>query len=323
MRGNREAADKRTVRLRQNAPRNMTSGTNNLRGAVIMIVAVGSLSLLDAGLKTLSADFQPLQVAALRAMASLPFVLLWVAFRGGLRQLLRIRLPLHLLRAALGIFMLFAFVYGVRTLPLSEAYSIFFVAPLLITAFAAMVLRERVGWRRWLAIGVGLGAVVFMLNPTGEGVISRAGLAVFLAAIGYAISAITVRVLGRTDTTESMVFWLMFLIALGAGLMSLPDWKPIQPQHWIVIAGIAVTGSIGQWAITEAFRIAESSFIAPLEYTALAWGAGLDFVVWQTTPGPRALIGAAVTIGSGLYLMRRERARWKPVEVASGEDAVV
>ena len=300
----------------------MASGTNNIRGAIVMVVAVGSLSLLDAGMKTLSAAYPPLQVAALRGMASLPFVLLWVAFRGGLPQLLRVRFPLHLLRAALGIFMLVAFVYGVRTLPLSEAYSIFFVAPLLITAFAALVLRERVGWQRWLAIAVGLGAVVFMLNPSGQGMISRAGLAIFLAAIGYAVSAITVRVLGRTDTTESMVFWLMFLVALGAGLMSIPQWKAIETQHWIVIAGIAVTGSVGQWAITEAFRIAEASFIAPLEYTALAWGAGLDLVLWQTTPGPRALIGAAVIIASGLYLMRREKARWKPVEVASGEDAV-
>lgn len=301
----------------------MTSGTNNIRGAIVMIVAVGSLSLLDAGMKTLSAAYPPLQVAALRGMASLPFVLLWVMFRGGLSQLFRVRLPLHLLRAALGIFMLVAFVYGVRSLPLSEAYSIFFVAPLLITAFAALVLRERVGWQRWLAIAVGLGAVVFMLNPSGEGMISRAGLAIFLAAVGYAISAITVRVLGRTDTTESMVFWLMFLVAVGAGLLSVPQWKPIETQHWIVIAGIAVTGSIGQWAITEAFRIAEASFIAPLEYTALAWGAGLDFVLWQTTPGPRTLIGAAVIIASGLYLMRREKAHWKPVEVASGEDAVI
>lgn len=301
----------------------MSPDTHNLRGAVIMIVAVGSLTLLDAGMKTLSASYAPLQVAALRGLASLPFVLLWVAFRGGFRQLLRVRLPLHLLRGALGIFMLVAFVYGVRTLPLSEAYSIFFVAPLLITVFAALLLRERVGWRRWVAIGVGLAAVVFVLNPSGAGMISKAGVAILLAAIGYAISAITVRVLGRTDSTESMVFWLMFFVAAGAGLLSLPEWRPIAPQHWIVIAGIAVTGSIGQWAITEAFRIAESSFIAPLEYTALAWGAGLDFLLWQAVPSARALIGAAVIIASGLYLMRRERAQWKPVEVASGEDAVI
>jgi drug/metabolite transporter (DMT)-like permease len=303
--------------------RDMTPESNNVRGAAVMIVAVGSLSLLDAGMKTLSSSYPPMQVAALRGLASLPFVLLWIAFRGGLPQLLKVRFPLHILRAALGIFMLAAFVYGVRALPLSEAYSIFFVAPLLITAFAAAFLRERVGWRRWLAIGVGLGAVVFILNPSGAGVISRAGLAIFLAATGYAISAITVRVLGRTDSTESMVFWLMFLVAIGAGLLSLPVWKPIEPQHWIVIAGIAVTGSIGQWAITEAFRVAEASFIAPFEYTALAWGAGLDFLLWQTTPGPRTLIGAAVIIGSGLYLMRRERPDWKKVEAAAGEDAVI
>lgn len=303
--------------------RAMTTTGSNFRGGVVMIIAVGSLSLLDAGMKTLSASYPPLQVAALRAMASLPFVLLWVAFRGGLPQLLRVRFPLHLVRGALGIFMLAAFVYGVRTLPLSEAYSIFFVAPLLITVFAAMLLRERVGRGRWVAIAVGLGAVVFVLHPSGAGMISPAGLAVFLAAVGYAISAITVRVLGRTDSTESMVFWLMFLVAAGAGALSAASWTPVETQHWLVIAGIAVTGSIGQWALTEAFRVAEASFIAPFEYTALAWGVGLDLVLWQVMPATRTLIGAAVIIASGVYLMRGERAEWKAVEAATGEDAVL
>lgn len=289
----------------------------------MMIVAVGSLSLLDAGMKVLSSSYAPLQVAALRGMASLPFVLLWVALTGGFRQLFRIRLPLHLLRGALGIFMLVAFVYAVRVLPLSEAYSIFFVAPLLITAFAVPFLGERVGWRRWAAIGVGLGAVLYVMHPTGAGVITTAGLAVFLAAVGYALSAITVRVLGRTDSTQSMVFWLMFFVATGAGLLSLPSWKPIEPRHWIVIAGIAVTGSIGQWAITEAFSMAEASFIAPFEYTALAWGVVLDLVLWQTVPGARTLIGATVIIASGVYLIRSERAEWKALEAAAGDDAVI
>ena len=286
----------------------MTKRSDNFRAGMVMIGAVGSLSLLDAGMKTLSSAYPPLQVAALRGLASIPFVLVWVSFAGGFRQLLRVRFALHLFRAALGILMLAGFVYGVRRLPLSEAYAIFFVAPLLITAFAVVILNERVGWRRWAAIGVGLGGVLIVLRPSGSGVITAAGVAVLLAAVGYALSAITVRVLGRTDSTQSMVFWLMLMVGMGAGLLALPQWRPIEPRHWIVIAGIAVTGSVGQWAITEAFRMGEASFIAPFEYTALAWGVGLDWILWQTVPGIRTFAGALVIIASGIYLMRRERA---------------
>ena len=294
---------------------------DNVRGGAVMMVAVGSLSLLDAGMKTLSSSYPPLQVAAMRGLASLPFVLLWVAWSGGFRQLVSVRFPLHLLRAVLGIIMLTSFVYGVRELPLSEAYSIFFVAPLLITAFAVPILGERVGMRRWIAIAIGMAGVVFILRPTATGVATTAGLAVLLGAVGYALSAITVRILGRTDSTQSMVFWLMLLVGGGAGLLALPRWQPVESRHWIVIAGIALTGSIGQWAITEAFRIGEASFIAPFEYTVLVWGVGLDWILWRVTPGLTTLAGAAIVIASGIYLMRRERAEWKAKAMA--EDTLV
>jgi hypothetical protein len=81
-----------------------------------------------------------------------------------------------------------------------------------------------------------------------------AGLAVLVCAASYAASAITVRILGKTDSTPSMVFWVMLVIAVGAGLLAIPDWRPIQPEHWKVIGAVALTGSLGQWALTEAFR---------------------------------------------------------------------
>jgi drug/metabolite transporter (DMT)-like permease len=133
------------------------------------------------------------------------------------------------------------------------------------------------------------------------------GLAVLACAIGYAFSAVIVRILGRTDSTEAMMFWLALMLGAGAGLIALPNWRPIQPDHWRVLAGVAVAGSLGQFAITEAFRLGESSLIAPFEYTALAWGVGLDWFVWKALPGAVTFIGAAVIIASGIYLVRRER----------------
>lgn len=280
----------------------------NIKATGIMIVGVASFSFMDAGLKILSTHYPPMQVTAIRGLSSLPIIVGWVALSGGFGQLVRVRFPLHFARGVLGIAMLAAFTYALRHLPLSEAYSIFFVAPLLITAFAVPILGERVGWRRWIAIGVGLCGVLIVLRPTGAGVMTLAGFGVLFAAAGYALSAIAVRILGRTDTTESMVFWLMAIIGVGAALLAFPQWKPIGSEHWLVIAGLALSGTLGQWAITEAFRRGEASFIAPFEYTALAWGAGLDWMLWKKVPGTPTFIGAAVVIASGIYLIRRERA---------------
>ena len=238
---------------------------------------------------------------------TLPIATAWVWAQGGFGQLRRVRFGLHLLRAALGIMMLATFTFGLRHLPLSEAYAIFFVAPLLITAFAALILHERVGLQRWVAIAVGFAGMLIVLRPTGSGALTLSGLAILACAVGYALSAIIVRILGRTDTTPSMVFWLMLLISIGATALALPAWRPIDPAHWPVIAGVGLTGSLGQWAITEAFRRGEASFIAPLEYTALIWGLALDWSIWRTLPAPITWLGAAVIIASGIFLIRRER----------------
>lgn len=279
----------------------------NVRAAIYMLVAVGSFSVMDACIKAISNHYAPVQIASIRGLSSLPIVLFWVAFSGGFAQLLRVRFSLHLLRGALGIMMLAAFAFSLRTLPLSAAYSIFFVAPLLITAFAVPILGEKVGWRRWTAIVVGLCGVLIVLRPGATSVNIVAGLAVLASATGYAISAITVRVLGRTDSTVSMVFWLMLLMGTGAAVIAAPAWTPIRATDLAAIGGIAVSGSLGQWAITEAFSRGESSFVAPFEYTAIAWGVGIDLMIWGRIPTAITFVGSAVIIASGLYLIRREK----------------
>lgn len=286
----------------------VNGATHRARAVFMMLAAVGLFSLMDAGLKLLSAHYPPFQVSALRGAASLPFVLLWVAASGAHRSLLRVRWPLHLLRGALGVMMMAAFVYGVRRLPLSTTYALFFVAPLLITALSVPVLGEKVGPRRWTAIAIGLFGVLVVLRPTGEGLASLAGLAVLLAAFGYAVSAITVRVLARTDSNAAMVVWLLALLALGALALAWPTWVPLRAEHVWLIAGVGLAGALGQYAITEAFRVGEASMVAPLEYTALLWGVGLDLTLWGVLPDAITWLGAAIIVASGLYLLQRERA---------------
>lgn len=187
--------------------------------ALRMLVAVGCFALMDAGLKLLSARYPPFQVASLRGMASLPLVLAWALATVGPGRLLRVRWPLHLLRGALGVVMMVAFVYALRTLPLSTAYTLFFVAPMMITALS---------------------------------------------------------------------------VPVAAGDLGL-------------IAGVGVAGALGQYFVTEAFRLGEASSIAPLEYTALLWGVLLDFGLWHVLPDGVTWVGAGIIVTSGLYLLHRER----------------
>ena len=134
-----------------------------------------------------------------------------------------------------------------------------------------------------------------------------AGLSVVAAAFGYSVSAITVRVLGRTDSTQSMVFWVLTLMGVGAAALGAPGWVPIERGDWLLIAAVGVVGGLGQFAITEAFRRAEASVIAPIEYTALFWSINFDAWVWGAMPDAMTWLGAAVIVASGLYLIRHER----------------
>jgi drug/metabolite transporter (DMT)-like permease len=202
--------------------------------------------------------------------------------------------------------MLSLFAFALRKLPLAEAYAIFFIAPLLITLLSGPVLGERVGAARWLAIAVGLLGVLVVLRPTGTGMFTLAGGAVLLAAACYSISAVTVRIVNRSDSLESQVFWLMAMVALGAGALAWPNWTPVRMADAWVLCGVAVSGFGGQLAITQAFRHGEASAIAPFEYSALAWGLAIDWLVWRTLPDAWMLAGAAIIVASGIYLVRHE-----------------
>jgi len=281
--------------------------SENARGIGWMLAAVAALSAMDATMKALSARYPPLEVAALRGGACLPIVVVWVLVQGGFRQLLRVRWALQLGRGALGIVMLVAFVTAVHALPLAEAYSIFFVAPLLITAMSRF-LGERVDARRWAAIGAGFLGVLVVLRPTGAGALTLAGLAAIASAACYAVAAILVRVIARTDSTLSMVFWFLAVVTAGAGALAAPHWVPVARGDLPLLGALAVSGAIGQFALTEAFRRGEASVLAPFEYTALAWGLVFDWLVWSTRPDAPMLAGAALVVGAGVYLVRRERA---------------
>ncbi len=280
--------------------------TNSLRGIALMLLSVAVFSVMDALLKVLAGHYAPMQVAFLRGVTSLPFVLAPILLRGRIGRLRIVNLKLHLFRGALGVLMLCSFIFAVRESSLATTYSIFMCAPLVVAALSVPMLGETVGRHRWAAICVGLAGVLLMLRPAGGSWISIGSLAAVVAALCYSLAVVTLRVLSRTDTNESMVFWLMAMLSVGAGLLSIPGWRPLLQPDWPLLLGLGLAGAIGQYLITEAFRSAPVSVLTPLEYTALVWGVVLDFSIWHVLPGAATLLGGAIVVGAGLYLIRRE-----------------
>jgi drug/metabolite transporter (DMT)-like permease len=273
-----------------------------------MLAAVAAFSFMDALLKLLAARYPPMQVAALRGAASLPFTLVPVLLAGRLGDLRPRRWRMHLLRGLLSVVVLGGFIYAVRVLSLANAYAVFLSAPLLVAALSVPVLKERINWRNWLAIFVGLGGVLIVLRPSASGLNTLGALAALLAATAYAFSALAVRVLTRTDTTVSVVFWTIGLMTLFTGGIATPGWVPIESAHWKWLLAMGLLAAIAQYLLTEAFRSAPPSIVTPFEYTALLWGIGIDRVVWQVSPSARMCCGGALVIASGLYLIWHARA---------------
>jgi drug/metabolite transporter (DMT)-like permease len=286
-----------------------TPRSGRLRAIALMLMAVAAFAGMDAMLKGFSEHYPPMEIAFWRGLASLPFMALPALIRGRYRDLVPHRFGMHLLRGILMVVMLGGFIYGVRTLSLASTYSIFLAEPLIVTALAVPLLGDRVGWRNWVAISIGLVGVVVILRPSASGLVTLGAVAAFISATAYALSVIALRVITRTDTTTSVVVWTVGLMTLITGLLAVPDWMPLAREHWKWLAALGVFGAIGQHLLTEAFRSAPPSIVAPFEYTALLWGIAIDRVVWGVLPATRVYVGGSIVIASGLYLIWHERSQ--------------
>ncbi|MCY7307090.1 MAG: DMT family transporter [Rhodoferax sp.] len=289
--------------------------SGNLRSIVFMLCTVAMFSCMDAMLKVLSGAYPAAQVTAMRGWASMPLVCLYIAWRGEFNLVFsaRLRWRLHLLRAVFGIMTMVLFVVGLKTMGLAEAYTLSFVAPMVITLLAVPMLRERVFPRHWFAITAGLVGVVVALRPNHSGFLTVGALAVLAAAVTYATGSVLGRIISRTDPAVSLVFWSTASLAVGGSLLNCGYWRDVRPENLQVLLGVAVTGFLAQVAISEAFRHGQASAVAPFEYSALAWAIALDWLFWHAVPDLYTLTGAAIIIASGIYLIRRESPGRVPV----------
>ena len=277
----------------------------NLRGIVAMLLAVSCFGVMDASLKLLSPHYPPLQVVGMRGWASLPLICLWLALRPGRARLLEVRWGLHLLRAGIGILMLAGFTYALRDLPLAEAYAIFFVAPLMITALSVPLLGEKVGLRRWIAVGVGFVGVVLVLRPGGD--FLSTGTPIALAgSLTFALTLISTRSLrGASGLT------LITTQTLGVGLAgtaTLPFvWVTPTLLELSLIGVLGVVALIAHVLVNHSLKLSPAAVVAPYQYTSLVWAMALGWAFWGDIPELPVAFGAALIIGSGLFVFHREQ----------------
>ena len=281
---------------------------NRLRGIGFMIAAVFVFSIMDALMKRLSTHYGPLQIGSLRCLSSMAFLMMWIAWRRSWTDLKASSPMLHGLRALLGITMLASFVYAVQRLTLAQTYSLFLAAPLLMTALSVPIHGEHVTRRRWLAILFGMGGVLTILKPWSKGAFALLpAAAAAVATVCYSLSALTVRTLGRRNSSLSMVFWYLGMVGVGSGLLGVREWHAVASADWLWLAGIGISGALGQLWLTEAFRCAAPSVVGPFEYTAMLWGFGIDWIFWSATPSANLIVGAAIVVGSGIVIILDER----------------
>ncbi|HSS63327.1 MAG TPA: DMT family transporter [Gammaproteobacteria bacterium] len=277
-----------------------------LAGIFCMLGGVALLTLSDAAAKWFTADYPVGQVVSIRALFIIAFIVFFAAARNRVSDL-RIRsYRNHLLRGGFACASTLLFVMGLSLLPLADAIAVTFAGPLFITALAPLILRERVGWRRWLAVLAGFTGVLLMVRPSGD----YARFAVLLplgAALAGSLRDLVTR---RISIGESSTAILLStnLIVLLAGLVFFPaGWRLPDPLDFLLMGLAGGLMGAAHYLHIEAFRLAEAAVIAPFKYTNMVWGVLFGFVIWGHLPDRWVVGGSLVVIASGLYIFYRER----------------
>ncbi|MGX1308272.1 drug/metabolite transporter (DMT)-like permease [Amorphus suaedae] len=242
-------------------------------------------------------------------------VVVMVVYLGSLRGILRTRRPFgHMKRAIVGTASMALWFAALQRLALPDATAITYASPLIMVAFAAFFLGEKVRIYRWSAVGVGFVGVIVMLTPQFAsgfdigGSVEATGAAMALtSAVFMALASVFVRELTATEQTGTIVIYF-FATASVLSLITAPfGWVMPTPLEAALLVGIGLLGGIAQIFMTQAYRHAEASTIAPFEYTTMLWTVLLGVFVFDEVPQTEVIAGSVVVVGAGLYVIYRER----------------
>jgi drug/metabolite transporter (DMT)-like permease len=277
-----------------------------LRAIALMCGACACFAGLDASAKFLSGHIDTLQVVWARYASAfaLTFLVSNPLTRPGL--VFTTRPGLQIGRSLLLLFSTLLNILALRYLQLDQTVSILFSTPFFVTLLSGFVLGEWAGWRRWTAIAIGFSGVLLIARP-GFGGMHPAALLCVAGAICYSVYNISTRILARTDANETTLFYSNFVGSVAA-LPALPFvWTtPHEPIVIALMVLIGALGSVGHYLLIAAHRLASATVLAPFIYSQLIWAIAAGYLVFGQLPSEWTLIGAAIVIASGLYILYRE-----------------
>jgi len=269
---------------------------------------------MAALVKYLSADIPTGELVFARSFFALPPLLIWMAVRREFPTGLKThRFRGHVLRGAFGGTAMACYFIGLTYLPLPDMTAIQFVTPLVTLALATVILGEVVGVYRWSAVGVGFIGIILILSPyIGAGTTSGndaaiGGLIGLTGAAMAALAMVQVRQLTGTETTSAIVFYFSVTCSLLSLLTSPFGWVVPSWTTFAILVAIGTLGGVGQILLTQSYRYAPVSVVAPFDYTAMIWSLLIGFFVFGEVPYTIVLAGAAIVIGAGLFVIWRER----------------
>lgn len=283
------------------------------RGVALKLGGTICFSLMYATLR-LAGSIPVGEEIFFRAFFALVPVLLLSSWTIGFRATVRTQRPLmHAARSLIGVSSMFMNFTALAMLPLAALTAFGFVSPIFAVVLAALVLREKVGPRRWSAVAAGFLGVLVMLAPHG----GLSGLAHFtfstgalLALSGAFLSAVVVvliRSMHQTEPGETIIFYFMSTCSLVGGISMVFDHVTLswEAALWLVISGIL--GGLGQIGMTFSYRYAEPSLLAPFDYMSMIWAVALGWYLFAEVPTFWVMLGAIIVIASGLFIIWRER----------------
>jgi drug/metabolite transporter (DMT)-like permease len=279
--------------------------TDTGRGIALMVLAVGLYAVMDALVKWLGPSYPTIEIIFFRSLFAFIPIAFFLLRSGSLAQL-RTAHPLgHAVRALTGLASLSLFFYTYTHMPLANVIAISFAAPLLVTALSVPLLGERVGWRRWSAVLIGFLGVVIMVQPDSS-VFDQIAVLALSATILYALVMVFIRKLSRTETSTAIVFYYALTSTLISGAFMPFVWVMPDLEGWVLLILVGLIGGLAQIAMTNAFRLADVSIVAPFDYMHIIWAALLGYFIWGEIPGNSLWIGVAIVMASGIYVLFRE-----------------
>ncbi len=308
--------------------RSAISTLDAANGAIILVFGLFLFSIQDIIIKHFSDHYSVLQIVFVRGLIALGLLLLMIKYTRETISLISRRPGLMVARGLLGFSSYTTYYLAVAAMPLAEVVSITFTMPLFVTAMSALILREKVGLRRWSAVAVGFIGVLIILSPSGEFNSLAVGFAL-TAAITYASQTILTRFLGSHDHPMTIAFNAILVFTVASGLLSLlllsgiisissdhpslaffgRDWSMPTGLDFMLMLVIGVIAAVGFYCLSKAYCSSEASAIAPFEFTYIVWAVVFGYLFWNEVPGVTTIFGIFVLISSSLYIWYRERQR--------------